>query len=217
MAARAEAKASRDLWYPGNDSPAYLKGELPGDYGFDPLSLGSDPKLLKWFQQAELQHARWAMLGVVGILVPDIATVSGVADIPMWSEAGEAKYFADPLTLFVTELFVMGWAESRRLQDILNPGSVNTDPIFGEQNPSFTCTGKDVGYPGGTWFNPFGMANDEQVESLRAKEIKNGRLAMVSIVGFTAQTFFLGKGPVECWLEHLADPYHTTIFDNIGI
>ena len=214
MAARA---TSRDLWYPGNEPPKYLKGSLPGDYGFDPLRLGSDPKLLTWFQQAELQHARWAMLGVVGILVPDIATVSGVADIPMWSEAGASSYYADPLTLFVTELIVMGWAESRRWQDIQNPGSVNTDPVFGAQNPSYTCTGKDVGYPGGTWFNPFGMALDDQVESLRAKEIKNGRLAMVSIVGFTAQSFFLGKGPVECWLDHLADPYHTTIFDNIGI
>ena len=35
------------------------------------------------------------------------------------------------------------------------------DPIFGEQ---FSCTGTEVGYPGGKWFNPFNMASTpEQV------------------------------------------------------
>ena len=39
------------------------------DYGFDPLNLGKNPEALKWYQQAELQNGRWAMLGVAGILV----------------------------------------------------------------------------------------------------------------------------------------------------
>ena len=32
----------------GNKFPDHLDGSLPGDAGFDPLSLGSDPQLLKW-------------------------------------------------------------------------------------------------------------------------------------------------------------------------
>ena len=36
--------------------------------GYDPLNLGADPVKLKWFREAELQHCRWAMLGVAGIL-----------------------------------------------------------------------------------------------------------------------------------------------------
>ena len=32
----------------GNEFPPHLDGSLPGDAGFDPLSLGSDPTLLKW-------------------------------------------------------------------------------------------------------------------------------------------------------------------------
>jgi len=42
---------------------AACRRSLPGDYGFDPLSLGADAEALKWNQQAELIHGRWAMLG----------------------------------------------------------------------------------------------------------------------------------------------------------
>jgi hypothetical protein len=46
---------------------------LPGDFGFDPLGLGEDPESLKWYVQAELVHSRFAMLGVLGILVTDVS------------------------------------------------------------------------------------------------------------------------------------------------
>ena len=32
----------------GNKFPEHLDGSLPGDFGFDPLSLGSEPETLKW-------------------------------------------------------------------------------------------------------------------------------------------------------------------------
>ena len=31
--------ATRASWFPGNKLPDHLDGSLPGDYGFDPLSL----------------------------------------------------------------------------------------------------------------------------------------------------------------------------------
>ncbi|KAL2940533.1 Photosystem I chlorophyll a/b-binding protein 6 chloroplastic [Bienertia sinuspersici] len=61
----------RPLWFPGSTPPPWLDGSLPGDFGFDPLGLGSDPETLRWFAQAELMHSRWAMLGVAGILIPN--------------------------------------------------------------------------------------------------------------------------------------------------
>jgi hypothetical protein len=45
---------------------------LAGDYGFDPLNLGRDPEALRWYQQAELVHARTAMTAVAGILIPSV-------------------------------------------------------------------------------------------------------------------------------------------------
>ena len=52
--------ADRPLWLPGSDTPAWLDGSLAGDYGFDPLGLGSDPETLKYFVHAEIVHARCA-------------------------------------------------------------------------------------------------------------------------------------------------------------
>nr|AAB24556.1 photosystem I light-harvesting complex chlorophyll a/b protein, p22.1/p22 {N-terminal} [Chlamydomonas reinhardtii, Peptide Partial, 38 aa] [Chlamydomonas reinhardtii] len=34
-------------WLPGSDAPAWLPDDLPGNYGFDPLSLGDEPASLK--------------------------------------------------------------------------------------------------------------------------------------------------------------------------
>lgn len=47
-------------------------GVCMATFRFDPLSLGSDPELLRWFQQAELVHGRTAMTGVAGILFPAV-------------------------------------------------------------------------------------------------------------------------------------------------
>ena len=39
---------------------------LAGDMGFDPLYLADTPKKLLWFREAEIKHARLAMLAAVG-------------------------------------------------------------------------------------------------------------------------------------------------------
>ena len=36
----------------------FTAGELPGDFGFDPLRLGENKEALQWYQQAELQNGR---------------------------------------------------------------------------------------------------------------------------------------------------------------
>lgn len=40
--------ATRPSWFPGSQFPEHLKGELPGDFGFDPLGLAKDEASKKW-------------------------------------------------------------------------------------------------------------------------------------------------------------------------
>jgi len=52
-------------------------GTLAGDYGFDPLGM-LDPEgqggfvNQRWLAYAEVIHGRWAMLGLAGMVAPEI-------------------------------------------------------------------------------------------------------------------------------------------------
>lgn len=196
--------ASRPLWNPGSDAPAWLDGSLPGDYGFDPLGLGSDPDALKYFVQAELVHARFAMLGAAGVVVPGLLSKVGILSVPDWYVAGEIaiKDSGIPLgALICAQMFLMGWAEASRYQDFKNPGAMGDGSFFG-----ITDGFKSVanGYPGGM-FDPMGMSKGD-MKAMQTKEIKNGRLAMLSCVGYVAQYQATGKGPIDNLFDHLASP-----------
>ena len=54
--------------------PEYLSGLAPGDYGFDPASLSTTETSFDRYFELELLHARWAMLGAVGALIPGVGT-----------------------------------------------------------------------------------------------------------------------------------------------
>lgn len=207
--ASAVVAAARPLWMPGTEAPAHLTGKLVGDYGFDPLNLGVDPKDLYWFQQAELQHSRWAMLGLAGMVAPELLTAVGV-ERPNWHQAPtDFEYFTDATTLFWVQMILMNWVEVNRWQDIKNPGSVSNDPAFkGNKLPA-----GEVGYPGGP-FDPMGYSKGDaaSLKTLKTKEIANGRLAMVACLGCFIQYDHTGVGPVANLAAHLADPAHANVF-----
>ncbi|KAH7279749.1 hypothetical protein KP509_37G034400 [Ceratopteris richardii] len=211
-----QKEVPRPVWLPGLDPPAHLDGSLPGDYGFDPLELGKEPEALRWYVQAELIHARFAMAGVAGILFTDVLRTFGLRNIPIWYEAGATHFdFADTRTLFFVQLLLMGFVETKRYMDIVIPHSQGAENSFLGIEPALR--GLEPGYPGGPLFNPAGFAlGIEEQQIMRVKELKNGRLAMVAMVGFFVQAAVTKVGPTENLLTHLSDPWHHTILQTLA-
>merc|ERR1712093_519854 len=136
---------------------------------------------LQRFRECELLHGRWAMLATLGAIVAESAT--GVS----WVDAGKieldgARYLSFDLPFSISQLcwiefFAVGGAELYRNRELSSESRL---------------------YPGGV-FDPLclatpGKADKSQINRLREAEIKHGRLAMVSFLGFCVQALTVGEG-----------------------
>ncbi|KAG5184626.1 fucoxanthin chl a/c light-harvesting protein [Tribonema minus] len=165
-------------------NPVLDSVDLAGDVGFDPLNLAKDEDTLLFYRDAEVKHARLAMLAALGWVVEELF------DGRLAQAAG------------APDLLVRPDAEGIGLAPSLLNGGLSNIPLAywlivvgltGALEVQFAAITKDIvkqgREPGDYGFDPFGLwpEDPEEQKLARLRELKNGRLGMIAIVAFAFQ------------------------------
>ena len=142
---------------------------------FDPLGL-SDYVPTDWARRAELSNGRSAMLATVGWFAPKVFGTFDSQDVTT-TDPIDAIMQADP-QWWAQFILLCGVFENWKYQKEMEGKS-----FLGDADPA-------VDYAN-LW-----PADAKAQETLRIKELKNGRLAMIGIAGLVSNHFIPGSCPV---------------------
>jgi len=155
--------------------------DMPGVTGplgfFDPVGFTNDASIskIKWFREVEIKHGRVAMLAALGFLV-------GEAFHPMWGgEIDVPSYLAFQETPLNDFLPLVGAVIG--IHEVLSIFTFNS-PFGGELFSIRTdYRNGDLGW------DPLGLKPTDPAayKEMCSKEINNGRLAMIGIIGMIGQ------------------------------
>ena len=144
---------------------------------FDDLTPEEQKASVMWLREAELKHARLAMLAVVGWPLGELAN------------SGFLHAYGD-LHGRTPSLFNGGLLETFAPMWLLFLGAASYVEI--------TSAESGAGANGDYNFDPLNMGSGQaHLKDMQLKELKNGRLAMVAITGFAVQEYLWGTPVVE--------------------
>ena len=167
--------------------PAALDGSLAGDVGFDPLGFAKSTDDLMKFREAEIKHARLAMLAAAGwplseLFDKKLASVVGMAPLLVGDDRAPSV-----LNGGLGKVSPAYW-----LACVAGAAAID---LFGTKMAS-----QKSGYtPGDLGFDPLGVfpKDKEGQDWFRTAEIKNGRLAMIAITAFAVQELVTQTGVIN--------------------
>lgn len=178
-------------------APAVLDGTLAADAGFDPIGFADCRENLLLYREAEIKHARLAMLAAAGwplaeIFQPNLAKGFDLPDLLTGSEQAPSVLnggLGQPLVLLFLAIAFAG-ASAVELSTLkaqyINPQDFDArERVFAEKEASGQI-------PGMYGIDPLGLASffgqtAAAKRTMQTAEIKNGRLAMMGITGFAIQ------------------------------
>lgn len=164
---------------PWQSRPVVLGRGMAGDVGFDPFNFADSEEKLLWQREAELKHARIAMLAAVGWPVSEL--------------------FDKPLAHMLHLKPLLGYGD--KVPSVLNGGLTKISPLYwaGILAMASAIELKAMNSNGQAFWDPLGLYPQSAVGKERSElaEIQNGRLAMVAVVGFAIQEFVTKIGVIN--------------------
>lgn len=162
-------RKSQSKAIPFMERPELLDGSMAGDVGFDPLGLAKSPKILRIFREAEVKHARLAMLAAAGWPLSELLDqkIAGLFNLaPALDAAGRAT----PSALsHISDEYWIGVVAFAAMVD-----------LYGSK---VALENDEAYFPGNLGFDPLGFYPDDSdpkgQKAMQLAEIKHGRTAMM--------------------------------------
>jgi len=202
----SEMKGYYTIEYPEEQ----LKTLIPAETGFDPFGFTKTKAGFFFMREAEIKHARLAMLAAAGwyVLVRMFALLALIShNRSSKNYRPVAELFDRPLARFLDSDVVVDSAS--RTPSVLNGGLDKVSPFFWAfvllaasaidiYQINTANEGKEDYFPGNLGWDPMRIYPKEKESqlSMQLKEIKNGRLAMIAITAFAFQEYGSDAGVV---------------------
>ena len=163
-----------------------MDGTLAGDVGFDPLGFASNPDQLGQFREAEVKHARLAMLAAAGWPLSELFDQKIAASLGLEPAVDAADRAPSLLNGGLEKISPLYWGFCIGLTAAID--------LYGLKRAR-----ADVDYmyafPGDLGFDPLRLRPSSEAELLemQTKELNNGRSAMLGILGMVVQELVTGS------------------------